>query len=308
MEADRWLGIELRHLAALEAVAREGSFHRAAGRLGYSQSAVSGQIALLERLVGAQLVERPGGRKAVTLTETGELVRRHAERIVAQIGAARADVEAVAAGRAGLLRIGTYQSVGTRLLPAVMREFASVWPDVEMRLEESLDNHVLLRALESGEVDVTFMSFPIDDGPFSTSELMSDPYVLVVPTDSPLGERSEPATLRDIAGLPLIGYRSAEADEALRSRFRNRGIDAAIAFRSDDNGTVHGLVAAGFGVALIPRLSTDPNRADVRVVELASRFTPRLIGIAWHRERYQLPAAKAFIEVAREVAGRLFRD
>jgi molybdate transport repressor ModE-like protein len=101
MESDRWLGIEIRHLAALEAVSREGSFHRAAERLGYTQSAVSGQIALLERLVGERLLERPGGRRPVFLTEAGQLLLRHAERIVAHLAAARADLAAVSSGAAG---------------------------------------------------------------------------------------------------------------------------------------------------------------------------------------------------------------
>src|SRR2546423_13728784 len=72
MEPDRWLGIELRHLTALEAVSRTGSFGRAAKSLGYTQSAVSQQIAALERIVGARLVERPGGPRPVSLTEAGE--------------------------------------------------------------------------------------------------------------------------------------------------------------------------------------------------------------------------------------------
>src|SRR5918995_3854309 len=109
MEPDRWLGVELRHLAALQAIAEEGSFGRAARRLGYTQSAVSQQLAMLERLVGERLVERPGGPRPVTLTEAGELLVRHAEAIVARLEAARADLEALSAGGAGSLRVGTYQ-------------------------------------------------------------------------------------------------------------------------------------------------------------------------------------------------------
>src|ERR671930_2454082 len=87
MEPDRWLGIELRHLTALEAVGREGSFGRAAKSLGYTQSAVSQQIAALERIVGSRLIERPGGPRRVSLTEAGELLLRHAEAIVARLAA-----------------------------------------------------------------------------------------------------------------------------------------------------------------------------------------------------------------------------
>src|SRR5205809_289204 len=74
---ERWLGIELRHLAALEAVAEEASFNRGASRLGYTQSAISQQIAALERAVGQRLIERPGGPSRVALTPAGHLLLRH---------------------------------------------------------------------------------------------------------------------------------------------------------------------------------------------------------------------------------------
>ena len=82
MEPDRWLGVEVRHFAALEAVARERSFGRAAESLGYTQSAISQQIQTLEKIVGEKLVERPGGPRPVSLTEAGTLLLRHAESIV----------------------------------------------------------------------------------------------------------------------------------------------------------------------------------------------------------------------------------
>src|SRR6188508_3701734 len=95
---DQWLGVEVRHFAALDAVAREGSFGRAADRLGYTQSAVSQQIATLEKIVGEQLVERPGGPRAVSLTEAGALLLRHAQAIMARLAAAQADLAALAEG------------------------------------------------------------------------------------------------------------------------------------------------------------------------------------------------------------------
>src|SRR5215475_10581426 len=121
MESDLWLGVELRHFAALDAVASEGSFGRAAARLGYTQSAVSQQIATLERIVGEQLIERPGGSRPVALTEGGQLLLRHARAIVARMQAAQADLAALSAGEGGSLHVGIFQSVGARLLPEVMR-------------------------------------------------------------------------------------------------------------------------------------------------------------------------------------------
>src|SRR5438128_3092341 len=122
MEPDSWLGVEVRHLAALQALAAERSFGRAARRLGYTQSAVSQQIATLERIVGQKLVDRPGGPRPVSLTEAGELLLRHADAIAARLHAAQADLAALDAGDVGPLRIGTYQSVGAKVLPALLRE------------------------------------------------------------------------------------------------------------------------------------------------------------------------------------------
>src|SRR3954467_10326822 len=134
MKADGWLGVELRHLAALQAVAREGSFGGAAVALGDSQSAVSQQIAALERIVGERLIERPGGPRPVSLTDAGRLLLGHAEGITARLQAAQADLEALSAGDAGMLRIGTYQSVGARILPTLLSGFKAAWPKVDITL------------------------------------------------------------------------------------------------------------------------------------------------------------------------------
>src|ERR671934_1087485 len=208
MEPDRWLGIELRHLTALEAVAREGSFGRAAKSLGYTQSAVSQQIAALGRIVGARLVERPGGPRPVSVTDAGELLLRHAEAIVARLSAAQADLAALADGEAGILRVGIYQSVGQRILPELMRRYAAAWPRVEIALTESASDAELLTLVERGELDMTFADLPLTDGPFESVELIRDPYVLVVPADSPLADRGTPPTTREIEELDLIGFRS----------------------------------------------------------------------------------------------------
>ena len=118
MEPDGWLRLELRHLTALRAVSREGSFAAAAAALGYTQSAISQQIAMLERVIGARVLDRPGGRRPAVPTQVGRVLLDHADAIVARLQAARADVAAIVDGEAGILRVGTYQSVGTRILPS----------------------------------------------------------------------------------------------------------------------------------------------------------------------------------------------
>ena len=295
-QPDQWLGVELRHLAALEAVAREGSFGRAAERLGYTQSAVSQQIAQLERLVGAKLIERPGGPRAVSLTDAGRLLLRHAAAIVARLAAAQADMAALLAGEAGPLRVGILQSVGARLLPRLIRRFKRDFPRVSVQVREGNTPDELLPLVESGELDLTFAELPLPEGPFEWVELLRDPYVLLVAADSPLAGRETAPPQRELAGLPLIGWRTD----------RDQDIPAIeYAFRSNDNGTVLGLVEAGIGVAVAPRLVLDPEREGIVALPFGSRRPPRLLALAWHKERYRSPATEAFVACALELAGEL---
>src|SRR2546421_11010207 len=155
MSANDWLGIDLRHLAALEAVARTRSFGRAARELGYTQSAVSQQIAQLERIVGQQLFNRPGGPRRVEPTEAGLLLLGHADAIVARLDAARADMAALAEGSAGTLRVGIYQSVGARPLPALVRRFRGQWPRVRVPVREEGAAADPFPPLEHGQLDLT---------------------------------------------------------------------------------------------------------------------------------------------------------
>jgi molybdate transport repressor ModE-like protein len=296
--------VELRHLAALQAVAEEGSFGRAAERLGYTQSAVSQQIQALERIVDQRLVERPGGPRRVSLTEAGELLLRHAAGIVARLQAAQADLAAFAEGSAGTLRVGTYQSVGARVLPRLLREFTEAWPSVSVQLTEWSDDGHLLSLVERGELDFSFVMLPVEEGPFEPVELMLDPHVLVVQADSELARRPKPPSLREVAGMPLIGNRLCRSVHQVETRLRDAGVEPQIVFRSDDNGTIQGLVAAGVGVALVPLLTVDTGHEGTAVLGLAD-VPPRRIGIAWHRDRYRSPAALAFVDLARDVCARV---
>ena len=299
MTPDIWLGLELRHLIALKAIAEEGTFGRAAKRLGYTQSAISQQIAMLERIVGRRLIDRPGGPRPVSLTEAGDLLLRHADAIAARLQAAQADLAALDAGDAGPLRIGTYQSVGARVLPELLREFCAGWPQVDVTLQESADDRDLIRLVEQGDLDLSFVVMPLDPGPYEVVELFRDPYVLVVPAGSPLASRDRPPSLRELLDHPLISNRTCRTTQRVEDRLRQAGREPNIAFRSDDNGTVQGLVAAGVGVAVVPRLTVDETDPAVQVVDLGDRVPPRLVGIAWHRDRRRTRAANAFVELAR---------
>jgi DNA-binding transcriptional LysR family regulator len=299
MNTDQWLGVELRHLAALEAVARTRSFGRAARELGYTQSAVSQQIAQLERIVGQRLFDRPGGPRRVEPTEAGLLLLGHADAIVARLDAARADMAALAEGSAGTLRVGIYQSVGARLLPALVRRFREQWPLVGVRVREESSATDLLRLLEHGELDLTFADLPLPEGPFEWAEILQDPYVLLVSARSELAKLDAAPPLREVAKLPLIGRRTTdEPDRFLAGRVP----ELNVIFRTDDNGTLGALVAEDLGAAIEPRLVVDPRDPAVKMLPFGSRIPARTLVLAWHRDRYRAQAAEAFVELAREVA------
>ncbi len=301
-EPDPWLGVEVRHLAALEAIGREGSFSAAARDLGYTQSAISQQIALLERIAGARLVERPGGPRPVSLTQAGELMARHGRRVVDQLAAARADLAAWSAGATGELRVGTYHSVGARILPRVIGRLATAAPDVRVELVEAADEGRLLRRVARGELDLTYMLFPLAEGPLEAVELLRDPFLLLVAEDSPLGADGRQPTLAEIAREPLIAY--GRVRDVTRPEL-HLGRVADVVFRSNDDATIHGLVAAGMGAALLPRLSVDPDHPGLRAIELGSRLPARIIGLAWHGDRDLSPAARAFVAMSEEVCAEL---
>jgi DNA-binding transcriptional LysR family regulator len=299
MERDRWPGVELRHFAALEAVGRTHSFGRAARELGYTQSAVSQQVAQLERSVGQRLVERPGGPRPVDLTDAGRLLLRHADAIVAQLDAAHADMDAFAEGAAGPLRVGIFQSVGARILPGLLRRFKQDWPRVEVRVREETDAADLLRLLEHGELDLTFADLPLPEGPFESDEVLTDPYVLLVQSGSELAERGSALSLRELGGMPLVTWRHVGEPETF---LRGRVPGLNIIFRSDDNGTLVGLVAEGLGVAVVPQLVVNPRNPAYVALPFGNRIPPRRLAIAWHRDRYRSAAAIAFAELAKELS------
>ena len=196
MQTDSWLGIELRHLLALQAVAEQGSFGRAARSLGYTQSAISQQIAALERVVGPRLFDRPGGPRPLTLTGAGGplLSTPAASTRVwrpprpTSMPSATATWDPSASAR-------TSRSARASS-PRSCANFRAEWPNVDVRLVESADDRELLELVERGEIDVSFCVFPLEGGPFESVELMRDPYVLVVAANSPLAVREKAPTLR----------------------------------------------------------------------------------------------------------------
>lgn len=299
MTTDLFGGIEFRHLLSFRAVVETGSFHAAAESLDYAQSAVSQHVAALESMLGVRLLDRSRGRRTVEVTEAGTLLLRHADAIVARMQAARADLRAYSEGATGLLRVGTYQSVGARVLPETLGIFTRLWPKVEVHLMETNSDDGLLDLVESGDLDLSFAVYPLSEGPFEGVELFRDPYVVVVLAGSPLTKLDRPASAREISELPLIGFRHCRSTSAAEAYLRANGGSPQWVFRSDDNTTVQALVVAGIGVALVPRLTVD--EMDTKCVIVSTEVPPRVLTLAWHRDRYRSAAQIAFVDLARQV-------
>ena len=302
---DNWRSVELKHLRALRAVAGKRTFWAAAEELSESLSTVSDHIAALEILVGQRLIERSRGRRTVELTEAGRLLLVHTAAVESRLRAAEADFNAFAAGRSGTLRVGIFQSVSNKVLPEVLLRFKARWPEVDVALKEAGRDDELEVPIERGELDVSFGVEPIPEGPFEVRRLMRDPYVLVVAADSPMATRR--LTIADLKDVPMIGFQVGRSERLLEDFLLGRGVRPRMVFRSNENGTVQGMVAAGIGVALAPLLALNQSDPKVALIELAEPVPPRMLVLLWHRDRYRLPAAPAFIETAVNVAAEIER-
>jgi DNA-binding transcriptional LysR family regulator len=303
MQPYRLRGIDLRHLITLDAVARHRSFTAAAQELGYTQSAVSQQIAELERIARSRFFQRFAGPRPVELTEAGRVLLTHARTILARMEAVGADLEALAEGAAGELRVGTFQSAATRLLPAVLAKFRSEWPRVEVTLFESGSHDEIDRQVERGALDVAFTHPPTPDGlPLEYADLLSDSYLLVVGRQHALANAGVVESLEELGEIDLVGYRVCRAQLEVERFLRSHGIEPRVVFRAEDNMLVQGLAAQGIGAAIMPRLAVDPARDDTVSVALDDLIPRRRIGLVWHRDRHQTAAARAFRCLARDVS------
>jgi len=292
---------------ALVSVVDTGTFSAAALALGYTQSAVSQQVASLERAVGAPLFERRGGPRRVRLTTVGQALVVHARAVVSRLNAAQADIAAIRAGERGSLRVGTMQSVGTKVLPRLLRRFRAEWPDIELVPMETQDHADLARAVESGLFDLSFAPLPVPDGPFAVRRVLDDPFVLLAPADAPeAGNQS--VSLRHVARLPLIGFSDPDIDTELLNHLRRTGTEPGFVFRSNDNPTIQGFVAAGLGYALMPRLTVDEDDPEVAVIPVVSGLPARHLAVIWHVDRQLPPTVRRFVGLAVEVCDELSSD
>ena len=295
---DRSTAIEVRHLAALAAIASEGSFCAAADRLGYVQSAISAQLTQLEQAVGVRLVECSRGQGVSALTDAGRRLLDRAERVLSCLEAARKELEALTTGQAGSVRVGLLSSTAVSLWPGLVAGLACQHPEIEVLGSEAATSTALLERLRAGELDLAICEQPSDGATFGFVRLIEDPLVALVPLSSPL-LAEQPIPMDRLACEVLIGPECRQAEARIAERVRAAGAEPTFAARLDLHPVIIEAVLAGVGIALVPRLSVASVGPGIAIVELANAPT-RVLTLAWLRARGRSPAARELCSVAIE--------
>ena len=299
---------ELKHLRVLRAVSEAGSFSAAADALDYTQPAVSKMVAALEREIGATLIDR--GTRPLRLTDAGAVLAARAATALEQLAAAQLEVEAIGELERGALAVGTFSSAGSTLVVDALRDLRHEHPAVDVSIAERSMPSAAIRALRDCDFDlvVTF-DYPgagaiVGEG-LEVHPLMDDPMDLVMPVGHRLARRAR-VGFGDLAGedwlLPDFGPESPSFKLISRG-CAEAGFEPRVAFRINDCGMTQAMVAAGEGVALLPRLMLRPSHPGVRIKPLGPGAPIRRIVAVRLPTRYLSRSVQRFLELLAD-AGR----
>jgi DNA-binding transcriptional LysR family regulator len=297
--------VEIRGLRALLTVADSGSFRAAASELGYTQSAISHQVAELERALGTPLFTRPGGRGAVSLTRAGEAAYLHARRAFTELHALDASVQATLRGARTVVRVGVFQTAAAELLPAALTVLREEWPGVEVVLSDTVDDPRLIEWLAQGRLDLAVTLNQQPDDRVEVIPLYDDPWVILTRRDSAIAAAERPSfDLLD--GADVVAWTSRwEIQDELEEAWRRRGVEPRVVYRTDDNLALQRLVAAGLGHACVGRLAAE-RAVDPALTWLAPPdiLTQRTVALCHPRRRDLADAARALSAALRAQFGR----
>ncbi|WP_274653669.1 LysR family transcriptional regulator [Paenibacillus humicola] len=292
--------MEIRHMEYFAAVAEELNFGRAAQRLNMTQPPLSMQIQQLEHELGVVLFHRTNRR--VALTEAGKYFLIEVRKILAGIEQAAEIAQRAHRGEFGSLAVGFVGSATYDILPAVIREYRSLFPAVQLSLSE-LSSPAQIEALREGRIDVAILRPPVSDDSISTSILASSPSVIAVAHTHPLARKS-PLSLADFAGSPFVmlsrktwaGFYDVVLGTCMEAGFHPNIVQEALEFQ-----TVISLVAAGIGVAMVPISAMNLHTQHVSYISLGSSLPEIAMGIAWRKsDRSQLLVN--FLQIAEKCA------
>ncbi|MEV8637667.1 LysR family transcriptional regulator [Streptosporangium sp. NPDC051023] len=292
--------LDLNRLKALHAVAVYGSVGAAADALMVTPSAVSQQLAKLERETGATLLERNG--RGVRLTDAAGLLADHAERILALVETAEADFEALRGEVVGRLSIGAFPTAARGLLPAALSHLHRRHPDLRLQLHER-EPERQLREVSRGELDLAVVQdwgnrpLAVPEG-LSRAQLFDDVADAILPASHPLADRSE-IELSELSGEQWISSSPGTiCHDWLVHTLRSAEFEPDITCMADEYPTHLALVAAGRGCAIIPRLGRDFIPEGVRVVPLRPRLVRKIYAL-WRTDAARRPAIRAAVEALR---------
>jgi DNA-binding transcriptional LysR family regulator len=290
--------MELRQLRYLVTLAEERHFTRAAAREHIAQPALSQQIRRLEAEVGLALVERTTRR--VAMTAAGEQLVVRARRILAEVDAARAELEQLSGMQTGRVTVGVMHTMGPVDVSVALAIFHARHPGVELTVREE-SSEELAEMLRADELDLAFLSVTerIESHGLGLQQLVAEELVAVLPRRHRLGGRRR-VRMAELADDEFVSYREgARLRELLVLAGREAGFKPQVKLESNDSRRIRRLVAQGLGVALLPRSDAEGPGADVAVLRLVGPRLTRDITLAWREGRRHAPAAAEFLELAR---------
>jgi DNA-binding transcriptional LysR family regulator len=298
--------METEVLRAFLEVARRGSFTAAADALGYTQSAVSRQISALEGEVGVPLFDRLP-RRGVRLTDAGASLLPHAEAVLERLGSARRDIAALGRLEAGQLRVGAFPTANAELVPRALAAFRARYPKVSPLLREGTSPRQLAR-VEAGDLHLAIVSadarHPLEARGVALDHLLDEPMLVALPRAHRLAKR------RSLRLSELSAESWIAGDETVQDPLRTLAPELAergrIEFVAREWTAKQGLVAAGFGVTLVPALAVSTVRHGVELVALHGDDAPaRAVYVATAKGAATSPAVEAFVAVLRAVVAEL---
>jgi DNA-binding transcriptional LysR family regulator len=295
--------LEVRRLQIFAEVAERGSFTAAAEALFMTHSAVSQQMALLERQLGVPLMLR--GPRGVELTEPGRLLAERGRGLLSAMASIEQEMHDLKA-RHVAVRLGAFPTAGMDLIPRAVRAFSLRFPETKVVLRSAHASDIPA-ALRQSEIhlglvwDYDFLprTIPAD---LEYLPLINDPLFVLIPADHPMAGEAE-VDLVEFAGETwVVRGHSPPYDEAFTTMCRLAGFEPQIGFVTEDYLSAQGLVAAGIGVSAAPRLTLATSRPDVVAVPVAGLAPHRRIGAVRLLDSSYPPAAHQMLDVLREVA------
>ena len=290
--------MEFRTLRAFAEVVRQGGFSQAAKVVFATQSTVSKAVKQLEDEIGAPLLDRIGHRS--TLTAAGEVVYRRALSILAERDDLAAELDELRGLKRGTLRVGLPPVGSSILFAPLFTAYRSRFPGIDIRLTERGSDR-LREILLAGEIDLAGSLLPVPDD-FERQDVRKEPLMAVLPSDHVLVRRKS-VDLTSLREIPFVLFETGFAlNRIVLNACKQRGFEPTVAARSSQIDFIVELVAAGLGVAFLPRMLVEHRQhPSVGYVRLAEPQTDWHMAMIWRRGAFLSHAAKAWLEIAREI-------